>query len=85
MFHQTDGDPVDKVSRGFVRLDSLEGNCSTKMSVQESFVPFNPESSMKQTPAKAEGKWFGNYDQFKQTSYSPKSKYPLRFSCALVT
>jgi hypothetical protein len=79
VFRQTEGAPNEKLSRGFVRLDSLGGDCYThKMSDQplnEPFESFGHEVNIKDTPTKAEAKWFGNYDSSASNPYSPKSKY----------
>jgi hypothetical protein len=81
VFRPTEDEPMEKqLRRGFVRLDSLEGDCHTAFnSPQHKKRPDNFDDNLEtlklnmdlmQPPTKAETKWFSHSDDVSQ-SYSP--------------
>ncbi len=79
----------NQLRRGYVRLDSLEGDCHTSFSrpqhkerpdhFDDNLETLKLNMDLKQPPTKAETKWFGHSDD-SPPSYSPyKPKSKLNF------
>ena len=76
-----------QLRRGFVRLDSLEGDCRTSFSspqhkkrpdhFDDNLETLKLNMDLKQPPTKAETKWFSHSDDSSPSysPYKPKSKY----------
>ena len=76
-----EGEPVQKVRREFIRIDSLEGDCQTfdrndlERPDQQNLESLKQNMDLKQPPTKAEKKWFDHHrDSHYTPPYSHKSK-----------